>query len=70
MIFGQSKPEDIAALSVIVEEAGGQVTNLLGKPQRYDTLIYGAIVSNGKLHEAMVDVLSHINYKSKYVTSV
>ena len=41
---------DIAAVKVIVEEAGGKVTDLFGKEQRYDTDIKGAIVSNGKVH--------------------
>lgn len=67
MIFGQSKPEDIAALSVIVAEAGGQVTNIKGGRQRYDQKIYGAIVSNSHIHSQLVEVLSQINYESKYV---
>lgn len=66
MIFGQGKPEDIAALSVIVTEAGGRVTDLFGNSQRYDTNIRGAIVSNGHLHSAICDVLKDINYTSKY----
>lgn len=67
MIFGQSKPEDIAALKVIVEEAGGRVTDLYGNDQRYDRPIYGAIVSNGHIHEEILDVIAGINYKSKFV---
>lgn len=67
MIFGQSKPEDIAALKVIVEEAGGKVTSLTGQDQRYDQKIYGAIVSNGHIHSHLVDIVSTINYESKYV---
>ena len=67
MLFGQSKPEDIAALSVIVEEAGGKVTNLLGGQQRYDRKLYGAVVSNGQIHDALVEVTSSMNYKSTNV---
>ena len=67
MIFGQSKPEDIAALSVIVEESGGRVTTLNGKDQRYDKKIYGAVVSNGYIHDQIIEVLSTINYVSKNV---
>ncbi|HET8670400.1 MAG TPA: inositol monophosphatase [Candidatus Saccharimonadales bacterium] len=66
MIFGQGKPEDIAALAVIVVEAGGKVTDLFGKPQRYDTNIRGAIVSNSRIHDAIFDVLKNLNYKSNY----
>ena len=39
---------DIAAAKVIVEEAGGKVTNLFGNEQRYDEDIKGAVISNGK----------------------
>jgi myo-inositol-1(or 4)-monophosphatase len=67
MIFGQGKPEDIAALAVIVPEAGGKVTDLFGNPQRYDTNIRGAVVSNGKLHDAICEVLKDLNYTSKYL---
>ena len=48
---------DIAAAKVIVEEAGGKVTDLFGKEQRYDRDINGAIISNGTVHE---DILSAI----------
>lgn len=45
---------DIAAAKVIVEEAGGRVTNLFGNDQRYDRSIEGAIVSNGKVHDEVI----------------
>lgn len=69
MLFGQGKPEDIAALSVIVTEAGGKVTDLFGNPQRYDTNIRGAIVSNGLIHDKLTDSLKNLNYQSKYLES-
>jgi myo-inositol-1(or 4)-monophosphatase len=67
MIFGQGKPEDIAALAVIVPEAGGMVTDLFGRDQRYDANIRGAIVSNGAIHNAIIEVMKGINYSSKYL---
>lgn len=67
MVFGQGKPEDIAALSVIVTEAGGKVTDLFGNDQRYDTNIKGAIVSNGTIHAELLEVIKRINYSSKYL---
>ena len=67
MVFGQGKPEDIAALAVIVPEAGGKVTDLFGNDQRYDTNIRGAIVSNGSIHDALLEVIKGINYSSKYL---
>ena len=48
---------DIAALKVIIEEAGGKVTDLFGKEQRYDQPIHGAILSNGLVHEEIVKLL-------------
>jgi myo-inositol-1(or 4)-monophosphatase len=67
MVFGQGKPEDIAALAVIVPEAGGMVTDLFGDDQRYDTNIKGAIVSNGAIHDPLLAVIKGINYSSKYL---
>jgi len=48
---------DIAAVKVIVEEAGGKVTDLFGNEQRYDEDINGAVISNGKVHEEVVELL-------------
>jgi len=67
MIFGQGKPEDIAALAVIVTEAGGKVTDLFGNAQQYDTNIRGAIISNGYIHEAICGALKNLNYTSRYL---
>lgn len=50
---------DIAAAKVIVEEAGGIVTNIFGKEQRYDQSIKGAIISNGLVHNEVVDVIKN-----------
>ena len=48
---------DIAAVKVIVEEAGGKVTDLFGNEQRYDRSIKGAIISNGLVHDEVVEVI-------------
>lgn len=48
---------DIAAAKVIVEEAGGKVTDLFGEEQRYDESINGAIISNGIVHQEAVDAI-------------
>jgi myo-inositol-1(or 4)-monophosphatase len=52
------KNVDIAAVKVIVEEAGGIVTNIKGKEQRYDTTIDGAIISNGIVHQQILEALN------------
>lgn len=67
LLFGQGKPEDIAALAIIVTEAGGKVTDLYGNQQRYDTNIKGAIVSNGLIHDELIEKLKATNYQSKYL---
>ena len=48
---------DIAAAKVIVEEAGGIVTDIFGDEQRYDRDINGAVISNGKVHDEVIEVL-------------
>lgn len=48
---------DIAAAKVIVEEAGGKVTNLFGNEQRYDMDIKGAVISNGIIHQEVIETL-------------
>lgn len=46
---------DIAAAKVIVEEAGGKVTDFFGNEQRYDKSINGAIISNGVVHDEVIE---------------
>lgn len=50
---------DIAAAKVIVEEAGGKVTDLFGNDQRYDQSIKGAVISNGIVHDETLEVLKN-----------
>lgn len=55
---------DIAAAKVIVSEAGGKVTDLFGNEQRYDEDINGAIISNGIVHQEVVDTIKkYLNNK-------
>ena len=48
---------DIAAAKVIVEEAGGKVTDLFGNEQRYDKSINGAVISNSLVHSEVIEVI-------------
>lgn len=48
---------DIAAAKIIVEEAGGKVTDFFGNEQRYDQDINGAVISNGKVHEEILETI-------------
>src|SRR5207245_394676 len=49
-------PWDIAALQVIVEEAGGRATSLTGERSIHATSL---VTSNGVLHEAALAALDH-----------
>lgn len=48
-------PHDIAAIHVIVENAGGKVTAVDGSPLDYSKPFKGAIISNGVVHEKLVE---------------
>lgn len=50
---------DIAAAKVIVEEAGGKVTDLSGREQRYDRDINGALITNGAVHAEMLEIVKN-----------
>lgn len=60
-IFRFDSEVDIAAVKIIVEEAGGQVTDIDGNEQKYDTKINGAIVSNGLLHHELAALVKAAN---------
>ena len=51
-------PWDVAAAGILVEEAGGRVTDLLGAPVDIDHP--KIVVSNGRIHDAMLAVLKEI----------
>ena len=53
-IYAKSHPWDAAAGALLVTEAGGRVTDLLGRNQRYDRTITGAVFSNGHVHDDLV----------------
>lgn len=62
----ETKPHDTAALKVIVEEAGGRVTDIFGNEQRYDQDIRGHLVSNGVLHETLLKLIrEHVKFPHK-----
>ena len=53
-IFPHSTAHDAATVKIIVEEAGGKVTDIFGEEQRYDCETNGFIASNGVLHDKLV----------------
>jgi fructose-1,6-bisphosphatase/inositol monophosphatase family enzyme len=56
MFFAYSSPWDGAAVKIIVEEAGGVCTDMLGNDQRYDAPINGFIASNSELNAKLVEM--------------
>lgn len=52
---------DMAAVHVIIEEAGGVITSIDGEKLDYSRPFKGAIVSNGIEHQIMVQSLASVN---------
>ena len=52
------KPWDVAAGALIVTEAGGRVTGMDGSP--FDPAAAHLVASNGRVHDAMLDVIARI----------
>jgi len=63
VIFNFSKPEDGAAIKVIVEEAGGTVTDLFGGEQKYDQNVKGFVASNGIIHEKLLKCIQETQHE-------
>ncbi|WP_232667397.1 inositol monophosphatase family protein [Pseudonocardia sp. TRM90224] len=53
-LYGQTSAHDVAAVCLLVREAGGTVTDRWGRDQRYDRPVHGCVLSNGRLHDALV----------------
>lgn len=53
-------PWDGAAVKIIVEEAGGKVTDLFGNDQKYNEKIKGIIASNGHLHNELISLVQSV----------
>lgn len=53
------KPWDTAAGMILVQEAGGKVTNYRG--ERFDPFQKHIVASNGLIHEKMLEVLSSVS---------
>lgn len=64
-VYEFDKPWDAAALKIIIEEAGGRVTDINGKEQRYDRTINGFIASNKVLHTKLVRLVKKYRRPSK-----
>ena len=58
LLFNGDTCHDGASLKLIVDEAGGKVTDVYGDDQRYDTKIKGFIASNGVTHQYFVGLVA------------
>lgn len=57
-IFGGSSAHDMTPAKIIVEEAGGRVTDMYGNvPERYDGAMKGQVCSNGIVHDDILETL-------------
>jgi myo-inositol-1(or 4)-monophosphatase len=56
MLFAKT-PWDGAAVQIIVEEAGGICTDILGNNQRYDREINGLVASNKSIHPRIIEMI-------------
>lgn len=53
-VYEYDKPWDGAAVKIIIEEAGGKVTDLAGNEQDYDKTINGFVATNGFVHDELI----------------
>ena len=51
------KTHDLAAVAVILEEAGGKMTSTGGEPLDFSRYFEGAVISNGVVHEELIEIL-------------
>lgn len=64
-IWPSKTPWDVAAQKIIIEEAGGKVTDLFGNEQRYDTDIHGCVASNGLIHDKLLCIIKESGVRKK-----
>lgn len=57
-VAGYCKPWDVAAVSVILSEAGAIITDLEGNVSPYDNNDKGLLVSNGKTHQQLLSLFA------------
>jgi fructose-1,6-bisphosphatase/inositol monophosphatase family enzyme len=48
---------DAASLKIIIEEAGGETSDIAGHDQRYDGEVNGMLISNGIVHKKLLGIL-------------
>lgn len=56
-VIGVGNPWDAAATKIIVEEAGGMVTDVNGEERRYDQQGDGLVATNGLVHDEVLRLI-------------
>lgn len=56
-VIGVPNAWDVAASKIIIEEAGGKVTDLDGNDRRYDGPGNGMLATNGRVHEQLLELI-------------
>lgn len=59
-VFEHEGAHDVAATKLIVKEAGGKVTDIDGNEQRYDKPINGALLTNGHVHDELLNIIKTV----------
>lgn len=55
-IVGFRYPHDVAAVALLIIEAGGKVTDTSGNPQDYSKPLAGTVMSNGLIHNDLINL--------------
>lgn len=58
-LYGSTSSHDCVAVKIIVEEAGGKVTDLFGGSGRGDHDVRGQLVTNGLVHDEILDIIKN-----------
>ena len=62
VLLGSVKPWDFAAVSLLVKEAGGKLTDIYNKSPCFDKRLNdGIIISNNIIHKDLVNIVNDIN---------
>lgn len=59
-IFGGTTIHDIAPVDLMIQEAGGKVTDLLWDPLDYSKELKGMIASNGVVHDELITIMQEV----------
>ena len=59
LAFFKDTAHDVASMKIIIEEAGGKVTDIDGNEQRYDRAVNGVIATNGVVHDEILEIVKN-----------